>query len=226
MKILVVEDEKKVAYFIKKGLSEEGFQVAIAFDGDEGLSQAIHTNYDLILMDMSLPKKNGLTVIEKLRNKGVVTPILCMTANDTVEDIVTGLNAGSDGYLTKPFAFIELLARTRALIRRSSQAGDTELCFADLRLNRVSHRVWRGKQEIVITPQEYRLLEYFMLNPNKILTRTMIVKNAWGFAVDPFSNVVDVYINHLRKKIDHQFDTRLIHTSRGIGYILKKDHIS
>ncbi len=222
MKILMVEDEKKVAYFIKKGFSEEGFQVDIAFDGDEGLSQAIHTDYDLILMDMSLPKRNGLTVIEELRNKGVVTPILCMTANDTVEDIVTGLNAGSDGYLTKPFAFIELLARTRALIRRSSQTGDIELCFADLRLNRVSHKFWRGKQEIVLTPQEYRLLEYFMRNPNKVLTRTMIAENAWDYTFDPFSNIVDVYINFLRKKLDHHVGNKLIHTIRGVGYILKE----
>ena len=218
MKILVVEDEKKVAYFLKKGLTEEGFQVDISFDGDEGLSQAININYDLILMDMSLPKRNGLTVIEELRNKGVGTPILCMTANDTVEDIVRGLNAGSDGYLTKPFAFIELLARTRALIRRRAQTGDTELCFADLRLDRVTHKFWRGTQEIAIAPQEYRLLEYFMLNPNKVLTRTMIAENAWDYTFDPFSNIVDVYINFLRKKIDQQIDNKLIHTIRGVGY--------
>ncbi len=221
MKILVVEDEKKVAHFIKKGFKEEGFQVEMAFDGDTGLSQAIHTSYDLILMDMNLPKRNGLTVIEELRNKGVVTPILCMTANDTVEDIVTGLNAGSDGYLTKPFAFIELLARTRALIRRSSQAGSTELCYPNLRLDRISHKFWRGKKEIIITTQEYKLLEYFMLNPNKILTRIMVIENAWGYSFDPFSNIVDVYINHLRRKIDQQFDNKLIHTIRGVGYIFK-----
>ena len=222
MKILVVEDEKKVAHFIKKGLSEEGFQVDVAYDGEGGFNRASNTAYDLILLDMSLPKKNGLTIIEELRTKDVATPILCMTANDTVEDIVTGLNAGSDGYLTKPFAFIELLARIRALIRRSSQTGDIELCFADLRLNRVSHKFWRGKQEIVITPQEYKLLEYFMLNPGKILTRDMIAENAWSFDSDLFSNTIDVYINYLRKKIDQQFDNKFFHTIRGVGYIFKE----
>ncbi len=222
MKILVVEDEKKVAHFIKKGLSEEGFQVDVAYDGEGGFNRAANTAYDLILLDMSLPKKNGLTIIEELRTKNVATPILCMTANDTVEDIVTGLNAGSDGYLIKPFAFIELLARTRALIRRSSQTGDIELCFADLRLNRVSHKFWRGKQEIAITPQEYRLLEYFMRNPNKVLTRTMIAENAWDYTFDPFSNIVDVYINFLRKKLDHHVGNKLIHTIRGVGYIFKE----
>ncbi|MFK5926474.1 MAG: response regulator transcription factor [Desulfuromusa sp.] len=222
MKILVVEDEKKVAHFIKKGLKEEGFKVDIAYDGEEGLEKAINKSHDLILLDMSLPKKNGLAVIEELRIKGVSTPILCMTANDTVEDIVAGLNAGSDGYLTKPFAFIELLAHTRALIRRSSRAGETELCFADLRLDRVSHKFWRGKQEITITPQEYKLLEYFMLNPNQVLSRNTIAENAWDYSFDPFSNIVDVYINYLRKKIDHQFDNKYIHTVRGVGYIFKE----
>ncbi|MCW8859810.1 MAG: response regulator transcription factor [Deltaproteobacteria bacterium] len=222
MKILIVEDEKKVASFIMKGLQEEGFHVDAAYDGEEGLNMAVKATYDLILLDLSLPKKNGLTVIEDLRKKNVFTPILCMSANDTVEDIVTGLNIGSDGYLTKPFSFIELLARSRALIRRGSRNRGSELSVADMRLDRVSHRLWRGQQEITITPQEYRLIEYFMSNPNRVLTRSMIAENAWDSTFDPYSNIIDVYINYLRKKIDHGFDDKLIRTVRGAGYALKE----
>ena len=221
MKILVVEDEKKVAFFIMKGLQAEGFHVDIAHDGEQGLNLAVKTSYDLIIMDQSLPKKTGLAVIESLRKKNVETPILCITANDTVEDRVTGLNAGSDDYLTKPFSFIELLARSRALIRRAAVNRSIMLAFADLRLDRVSHRLWRGNQEIAITPQEYRLLEYFMSNPNRILTRSMIAENAWDYSFDPYSNIIDVYINYLRKKIDQGFENKLIYTVRGTGYALK-----
>lgn len=222
MQILVVEDEKKVAHSLKKGLKDEGFQVDIAYDGEAGLNQAINKSYDLVLLDMSLPKKNGLTIIEELRIKGVATPILCMTANDTVEDIVAGFNAGADGYLTKPFSFVELLSHSRALMRRRSQTEDFELLFADLRLNRISHRVWQGNQEITLKPQEYKLLEYFMRNPNQILTRTMIAENAWNFDFDLFSNTIDVYISYLRKKIDHNRDNKLIHTLRGVGYVFRE----
>ncbi|MCK4503753.1 MAG: response regulator transcription factor [Desulfuromonadales bacterium] len=218
MKILVVENEKKVAHFLKKGFKEQGFKVDIACDGEEGFIQAVNTSYDSIIMDINLPKKNGLTLVTDLRNQGVVTPIICMTANNTIKDIVVGLNAGSDACLTKPFAFVELLARTRALIRRGSKNRDTELYFADLRLDRISHKFWRDKQKISITSQEYKLLEYFMLNPNQALSRAMIIENAWDDTYDPFSNIVDVYINYLRKKIDYKFNNKLIHTIRGVGY--------
>ena len=222
MKILVMENKKKVAYFIKKGLKEEGFQVDIAHDEKRGLNQAANTTYDLIILDMSLSKKNGLTMIEELRTKDTVTPILCMIAKDTVDNIVACFNAGADGCLSKPFAIAELLSRSRALIRRCFQTEGSKLCFSNLRLDRISHKLWEGKQEITLTPQEYKLLEYFMLNPAKILTRDMISENAWDYDFNLFSNTIDVYISYLRKKIDLKSDNKLIHTLRGVGYIFKE----
>jgi len=223
MKILVVEDEKKVASFIKRGLEEEEFEVDLAYDGEEGLTAAANTAYDLILMDVMLPKKDGLTVVRDLRQQGVVTPVLCLTAKDTVEDIVSGLDSGSDDYLTKPFAFAELLARVRALLRRGQQDRGAEITFADLRLDPVSHKVWRSNKEIDLTAKEYALLEYLMRNPNQVLTRTMIAEHVWDYTFDSFTNIIDVYVNYLRKKVDRDFDKKLIHTVRGVGYVLKED---
>jgi len=223
MKILVVEDEKKVASFIKRGLEEEEFEVDLAYDGEEGLTAAANTTYDLILMDVMLPKKDGLTVVRDLRQQGVVTPVLCLTAKDTVEDIVSGLDSGSDDYLTKPFAFAELLARVRALLRRGQQDRGAEITFADLRLDPVSHKVWRSNKEIDLTAKEYALLEYLMRNPNQVLTRTMIAEHVWDYTFDSFTNIIDVYVNYLRKKVDRDFDKKLIHTVRGVGYVLKED---
>jgi len=223
MKILVVEDEKKVASFIKRGLEEEEFEVDLAYDGDEGLTAAANTTYDLILMDVMLPKKDGLTVVRELRQQGVVTPVLCLTAKDTVEDIVSGLDSGSDDYLTKPFAFAELLARVRALLRRGQQDRGAEITFADLRLDPVSHKVWRANKEIDLTAKEYALLEYLMRNPNQVLTRTMIAEHVWDYTFDSFTNIIDVYVNYLRKKVDRDFEKKLIHTVRGVGYVLKED---
>jgi heavy metal response regulator len=223
MRILVVEDEKKVASFIKRGLEEESFSVDMAYDGEEGLYMAESNPYDLILMDLMLPKMDGLSVIKELRNKGNKTPVLCLTAKDTVEDIVSGLDSGSDDYLTKPFAFAELVARVRALLRRGTQDRGAEIRFADLRLDPVAHKVWRSNKEIELTAKEYALLEYFMRNPNQILTRTMIAEHVWDYTFDSFTNIIDVYVNYLRKKVDRDYDKKLIHTVRGIGYVMKEE---
>jgi heavy metal response regulator len=223
MRILVVEDEKKVASFIKRGLEEESFSVDMAFDGEEGLSMAESTPYDLILMDLMLPKMDGLAVIKELRSKGNKAPVLCLTAKDTVEDIVSGLDSGSDDYLTKPFAFAELVARVRALLRRGVQDRGAEIRFADLRLDPVAHKVWRSNKEIELTAKEYALLEYFMRNPNQILTRTMIAEHVWDYTFDSFTNIIDVYVNYLRKKVDRDHEKKLIHTVRGIGYVMKEE---
>ncbi|WP_225072661.1 response regulator transcription factor [Desulfuromonas sp. CSMB_57] len=222
MRVLVVEDEKKVASFIKRGLEEEQFTVDVAYDGEEGLFMAENNPYDIILMDLMLPKKDGLTVIQELRAKDISTPVLSLTAKDTVEDIVAGLDIGSDDYLTKPFAFTELLARVKALVRRSTKDRGAEIYFADLRLDPVSHKVWRANQEIDLTAKEYALLEYFMRNPNQVLTRAMIAEHVWDYAFDSFTNIIDVYVNYLRKKIDRDFEKKLIHTVRGVGYVLKE----
>jgi heavy metal response regulator len=223
MRILVVEDEKKVASFIKRGLEEESFSVDMAYDGEEGLSMAEASPYDLILMDLMLPKMDGLAVIKELRSRGNKAPVLCLTAKDTVEDIVSGLDSGSDDYLTKPFAFAELVARVRALLRRGVQDRGAEIRFADLRLDPVAHKVWRSNKEIELTAKEYALLEYFMRNPNQILTRTMIAEHVWDYTFDSFTNIIDVYVNYLRKKVDRDYDKKLIHTVRGIGYVMKED---
>ena len=223
MRILVVEDEKKVASFIQRGLEGEGYEVDLASDGEEGVAMGEKTNYDLILMDIMLPKMDGLSAIKALREKEVSAPVLCLTAKDTVEDIVEGLDSGSDDYLTKPFAFAELLARVRALVRRGTQERGAEITYADLRLDPVAHKVWRGDKEIELTAKEYALLEYFMRNPEQTLTRTMIAEQVWDYTFDSFTNIIDVYVNYLRKKVDKDFSKKLIHTVRGVGYVLKED---
>ncbi|HWI40405.1 MAG TPA: response regulator transcription factor [Verrucomicrobiae bacterium] len=223
MRILVVEDEKKVASFIKRGLEEEKYEVVTVHDGEEGLKAASEKNFDLMILDVMLPKKDGVTVMKELRGKKIVTPVLMLTAKDSVEDIVAGLDSGSDDYLTKPFAFAELLARVRALLRRSELDRGAEIRFADLRLDPVSHKVWRKEKEIDLTAKEYALLEYLMRNPNQVLTRTMIAEHVWDYTFDSFTNIIDVYVNYLRKKIDRDADKKLIHTVRGVGYILKEE---
>jgi heavy metal response regulator len=223
MKILVVEDEKKVSSFIKRGLEEEKYEVDTAADGEEALKCLAGSNYDLVILDVMLPKKDGLSVAKEMRGSRVATPILMLTAKDTVEDIVAGLESGSDDYLTKPFAFTELLARVRALLRRSEMDRGAEIHFSDLRIDPVTHKVWRGTKEIDLTAKEYGLLEYFMRNPNQVLTRTMIAEHVWDYTFDSFTNIIDVYVNYLRKKVDRDADKKLIHTVRGVGYILKEE---
>ena len=222
MRILVVEDEKKVASFIQRGLEGEGFQIDLAVDGEEGVAMAKITPYDLILMDVMLPKMDGLSAIRELRAAQVSTPVLCLTAKDTVEDIVAGLDSGSDDYLTKPFAFAELLARVRALVRRGTQERGADITYADLRLDPVAHKVWRSGKEIELTAKEYALLEYFIRNPEKTLTRNMIAEHVWDYTFDSFTNIIDVYVNYLRKKVDKDFPVRLIHTVRGQGYVMRE----
>ena len=221
MRILIVEDEKKVAAFIKKGLEEETYAVDIASDGEEGLHLGEQNPYDLIILDLMLPKINGLNILSHLRAKKIETPILLLTAKDSVEDKVEGLNQGADDYLTKPFAFSELLARIRVLLRRGKAETKTTLKIADLTLDLVSHKVNRGNEEIELTGKEYSLLEYFMRNQEKVLTRTMIAEHVWDYNFDTFTNVIDVYVNHLRKKIDKNFPAKLLHTLRGVGYVMK-----
>jgi len=221
MRLLIVEDEKKVAGFIKKGLEEETYAVDVAYDGEEGFHLAELNQYDMIILDLMLPKMDGLEVLTRLRDKKVNTPILLLTAKDAVEDKVMGLNKGADDYLTKPFAFSELLARVRSLLRRGQAETKTELKVSDLSLDLVSHKVIRNGEEIELTGKEYSLLEYFMRNEGKVLTRTMIAEHVWDYNFDTFTNVIDVYVNHLRKKIDKKYPVKLLHTLRGIGYVMK-----
>ena len=222
MRILVVEDDKKVAGFIKKGLEEETYAVDVAYDGEEGLHLGAEGQYDLIILDIMLPKVDGLEILSQLRAQGSDVPILLLTAKDAVDDRVTGLNKGADDYLTKPFAFSELLARVRVLLRRGKAEVKTILQISDLTLDLVSHKVNRGGDEIELTGKEYSLLEYFMRNQEKVLTRTMIAEHVWDYNFDTFTNVIDVYINHLRKKIDKGRKDKLLHTLRGVGYIMKE----
>jgi heavy metal response regulator len=223
MRILVIEDEKKVATFIKKGLVEEHYAVDTAFDGEEGLYLSEINDYDLIVLDLMIPKIDGFGVLKKIRERKDNVPILVLTAKDSVEDTVRGLDAGCDDYLTKPFAFAELLARIRALLRRDKKEKESVLRIADLSLSIVTHKVMRQGKEIELTSKEYALLEYFMRNPEKVLTRTMISEHVWDYHFDSNTNVIDVYVNYLRKKIDKDFDPKLIHTIRGIGYMMKRE---
>ena len=222
MRILVVEYEKKVAGFIKKGLEEETYAVDVAYDGEDGLHLGVEGQYDLLILDIMLPKIDGLEVLSQLRDQGSDVPILLLTAKDAIDDRVAGLNKGADDYLTKPFAFSELLARVRVLLRRGKAEVKTILQISDLTLDLVSHKVNRGGDEIELTGKEYSLLEYFMRNQEKVLTRTMIAEHVWDYNFDTFTNVIDVYINHLRKKIDKDRQSKLLHTLRGVGYIMKE----
>jgi heavy metal response regulator len=221
MRILVIEDEKKVARFIKRGLEEAGYLVDSAADGEEGLYLAEIDDYDLIVLDLILPRKNGLEVCKELREQNIKVPVLILSARDSVEDKVTGLDMGADDYLTKPFAFSELLARVRALLRRGESMVPVKLQVADLAMDTVTHSVSRAGKEIKLTSKEYALLEYFMMNEGKVLTRTMLSEHVWDYTFDTFSNVIDVYINYLRNKVDRDFEPKLIHTVRGVGYVMR-----
>jgi len=220
-KILIVEDEKKLSGFIKRGLKEEGYAVDAAFDGEEGHFLATTNDYDLILLDIMLPKQDGLALCRSLRGERINVPILLLTAKDAVADKVAGLDAGANDYLTKPFAFEELLARIRALLRRPAPSSSTVLQVDDLVLDLTSHKVTRANTEIKLTNKEYSLLEYLMRHAGNVVTRTMISEHVWDIGFDTLTNVIDVYINYLRNKIDTGFKKKLIHTVRGRGYLLK-----
>lgn len=222
MRILVIEDEKKVAGFIKTGLEQESYAVDIAYDGIEGEHFAQANEYDAVILDIMLPKKSGFEVLKELKALGVKAPVLLLTARDSVEDRVKGLDLGADDYLTKPFAFEELLARLRVLMRRGGY-GSPALKFADLSLDPATRKARRGDVEIELTVKEYALLEYLLRHPNRVLTRTLIAEHVWDQSFDTETNVVDVYINHLRNKIDKDFPGKLIHTVRGVGYVLKEE---
>jgi heavy metal response regulator len=223
MRILVVEDEKKVASFIRQGLGEEGYAVDVATDGEEGLAMVMDQVHDLIILDIGLPKIDGLQVLQELRRRKVATPVLLLTVRATIEDKVLGLDSGADDYLSKPFAFQELVARVRALLRRRTEGGPAVLQFADLTLDPTRHTLLRGGKKIDLTAKEFALLDYFMRNPGRVLTRTMIVEHVWDYDFDTGTNVVDVYVNYLRKKIDSDRETKLIHTIRGVGYVMKAE---
>jgi heavy metal response regulator len=221
MRLLVVEDEKKVSSFIKKGLEEEGYAVDAAHDGEEGLYMALDGVHDLIILDIQLPKMDGLQVLQEIRKQKVKTPVLLLTVRATIEDKVLGLDSGADDYLTKPFAFQELVARLRALLRRRTEAEPTVLKVADLVLDPARRTVLRGEEKIDLSPREFSLLDYFMRNPGRVLTRTMITEHVWDYDFDTDTNVIDVYVNYLRKKIDSGRDPGLIQTVRGVGYVLR-----
>jgi len=223
MRILIVEDEKKVASFLKNGLEEEHYAVDTAFDGEEGLALAHINEYDLIILDIMLPKLDGMEVLRRIRANGSCVPIIMLTAKDSTDEIISGLDSGSDDYLTKPFSFAELLARVRALLRRGIKERTDLLKVSDLSLSISTHQVKRGEKKIELTPKEYALLEYFMRNPNRVLTRTLIAEHVWDYYFDSSTNIVDVYVNYLRKKIDRGFEKKLIHTIRGSGYMMKDE---
>lgn len=222
MRILVVEDEDRIAGFLKKGLEEESYAVDIASDGMAALEWVAGAQYDLILLDVMLPGLSGFEVCQVLRQRRVDSPILMLTARDDIDDRVQGLDFGADDYLTKPFAFKELLARIRALTRRtaSNPTSDVTLEFADLQLDTVTHKAKRGHREIDLTPKEYALLEFFLRHPRRPLSRTMVRENIWGYDYFGASNVVDVYVRHLRQKLESGGEPALIHTVRGVGYQL------
>jgi len=221
MRILVVDDDRRLCAVIKRGLLEEAYAVDLAYDGEEGAYLSEVNPYDLIILDIMLPNKDGIQVCRELRAKKVNAPILMLTAKDTVEDRVKGLDTGADDYLIKPFAFSELLARVRALLRREGMLKSPELRVGDLILNTLTRQVWRGQRPIELTTKEYVILEYLMRHPDVVVTRTMIEEHAWDYDFDSLSNLVDVYIRRLRRKIDDEKDDGLIQTVRGAGYRLK-----
>jgi DNA-binding response OmpR family regulator len=222
MRILVVEDEHKLASVLKRGLEEHGYAVDVAFDGDDGLALATAAPYDLIVLDVMLPKLDGLSLCNQLRARNMHMPVLMLTARDAVDDRVAGLDSGADDYLTKPFAFRELLARIRALLRRDGlSARDPILRIADLQIDTVSHEVRRSGKLIDLTSKEYAILEYFARNPNRVLTRTQIAEHVWDFDFVSMSNVIDVYIGYLRRKLNDDSEPRLLRTIRGTGYQLR-----
>ena len=221
MRILLVEDEQKLTAVLRRGLEEHGYAVDVAYDGEEGYHLAAVEPYDLVVLDVMLPQVDGLTVCRRLRSERRNTPILMLTARDTVDDRVAGLDCGADDYLVKPFAFRELLARVRALLRRDAFSRDPVLRLHDLEIDTVSRKVRRGGQPVELTSKEYAVLEYFARNPNRVLTRTQIAEHVWDYEFVAMSNIVDVYVGYLRRKLGDDREPRLIRTIRGTGYELR-----
>ncbi|HEY6997208.1 MAG TPA: response regulator transcription factor [Candidatus Binatia bacterium] len=222
MRVLVVEDDKKLASYVKKGLREAGFAVDGSDNGDDGLQRALQSSYDAAVVDVMLPKLDGLTLIERMRAQKVLTPVLILSAKRSVDDRIRGLQTGGDDYLTKPFYFTELLARIQALIRRANHESEpTSLKVGDLSMDLLKREVLRAGIRIDLQPREFALLEYLMRNHDRVVSKTMIIEHVWGYGFDPLTNIVDVLISRLRNKVDHNFDRKLIHTFRGVGYALK-----
>ena len=225
MRILIAEDQKDLNRIITKRLSAEGYSVDSCFDGEEALSYIEMAEYDGIILDIMMPKRDGLSVLHSLRKKGIGTPVLFLTARDAVEDRVLGLDSGADDYLVKPFAFDELIARIRAMTRKSAGNSSNIFSVADLVMDTASHTVTRGGKEIALSAKEFFLLEYLLRNKGHVLSRTMIENNLWNFDYSGGTNAVDVYIRYLRKKVDDGFEPKLIHTVRGCGYVLKENQV-
>ncbi len=223
MRILIVEDERRLANIVKKGLTEEGFAVDLAYDGEEGKYLAESEEYDLIILDITLPKADGITICKELRKKNIRTPIMMLTARTTLEEKVIGLDSGADDYLTKPFAFLELRSRIHALIRRSKQESSPILRIANLELDPIKHSVKRDEKTINLTPKEFSVLELLLRHKDGVVSRTMIIEHVWDYNFDSMSNVVDVFIASLRRKVDKGSRVKLIHTLHGIGYKISEN---
>lgn len=222
LKVLIVEDDKKIASFLIRNFKEEGFDVDHAADGEEGLESALTGSYDAAIVDIMLPKRDGLSLIEELRRKGIDTPVIILSAKRSVDDRVRGLERGSDDYLTKPFAFSELLARLQALMRRATAGAEpTRFKVGDLTMDLIKREVLREGKRIDLQPREFDLLKCLMGNPDKVLSSTLILERIWGYGFDPQTNVVDVLVCRLRNKVDREFEKKMIHTVRGVGYVLK-----
>lgn len=222
MRILVVEDDKKIASFVVNGFKQNGFAVDHSGDGEQASALARATPYDAAVVDIMLPKLDGLSLVRELRRHGIKTPVIILSAKASVDDRVRGLQAGGDDYLTKPFAFSELLARVQALIRRSTQSSEpTKLTVADLSMDLLTREITRGGKKIELQTREFSLLEYMMRNVGRVITKTMILEHIWDYSFDPQTNIVDVLVHRLRSKIDKDFGVKLIHTYRGVGYALK-----
>lgn len=223
MKILLIEDDKKIANFIARNLEGEGYEISIVNDHEEGIQRSTEEVYGLVIFALTMPNKERNSIISKLRKKNQLKPIMILSATDSVEDIVDGLDSGADDYLSKPFSLPEFLARVKALLRRTTQERGAKVYFADLCLDPVAHTAWRNEKEIELTAKEYELLEYLMRHPKQTVTRNMIADAVWAGGFDRFTNIIDVYVNYLRKKIDRGHDTKLIHTIRGVGYMLTNE---
>jgi DNA-binding response OmpR family regulator len=224
MRALVVEDDSTIAGFVSRGLREAGFAVDTVHDGDAGYAHAIREPYDVAIVDVMLPGRDGLDLVEALRARGITAPVLFLSARRTVDDRVRGLQAGGDDYLVKPFAFAELLARVQALVRRGTATAEpTVLRFDELTLDLLSRQVTRAGTPIELRPREFALLEYLMRHPGRVLSKTMILSHVWGYSFDPGTNVVDVLMSRLRERVDKPFTRKLLHTVRGVGYVLRVD---